>query len=169
MATAAAVARHLTRLAADPEGEPMTPARLHKLLYYCQGWYLAWYARPLFAERIEAQRYGPVVPELDDATVAVTPLTAAEAAAVEQVWGEYGRYSAAGLREKTQRERPWVEHASPDGRCGIEIPQAELLAFFGERHTRETGELVGCMAEFEANVAEGRLISHEQLLEGLGR
>jgi len=151
----------------------MTPARLHKLLYYCQGWYLAWYGRPLFVERIEAWKNGPVVPDLEREPLADNPagepLSATEAAAVEQVWGEYGRYSASGLREKTQRERPWMEHSSPDGRCGIEIPTSELLAYFGERLTTESGEEPGCMAEFEANIAGGRTISHDQLLKELGR
>jgi uncharacterized phage-associated protein len=55
MTTATNVARYLIRLAGqDPEGEPMTAMRLQKLLYYCQGWHLAWYGRPLFEDRVEA-------------------------------------------------------------------------------------------------------------------
>jgi uncharacterized phage-associated protein len=182
MATAAAVSRHLVHLAsADPEGEGMTPLRLHKLLYYCQGWHLAWYGRPLFAERIEAWRYGPVVPdvyaqpwgqgrEVIPDVPATDDLSAAERGSVEQVWREYGRYSAHGLRDMTHLERPWATHFTPDAgnRCVTEIPSAELLTYFGERFTAETGEQVGCMAESEAAVAEGRTISHEQMLKELG-
>lgn len=159
----------------------MTPLRLHKLLYYCQGWHLAWYGRPLFTERIEAWRYGPVVPdvyahpwgqgrEVITDVPATDELSAAERGSVEQVWREYGRYSAHGLRDMTHLERPWMAHFTPDdaNRCEAEIPSGELLAYFGERLTTETGERVGCMAEFEAAVAEGRTISHEQMLKELG-
>jgi len=39
-------------------------ARLHKLLYYVQGYHLAWNGRPAFGDRIEAWEMGPVVPAL---------------------------------------------------------------------------------------------------------
>ena len=35
--------------------------KLQKLLYYCQGWYIAWTDAPLFGEQIEAWANGPVV------------------------------------------------------------------------------------------------------------
>jgi uncharacterized phage-associated protein len=182
MATAAAVSRHLVHLAsADPEGEGMTPLRLHKLLYYCQGWYLAWYGHPLFAERIEAWRYGPVVPDVFAQTwgkgreviaeVPAADLNPAERQSVEQVWQEYGRYSAHGLRDMTHGERPWLAHFTPDAanRCEEEIPSADLLAYFGGRFEAETGEEVGCMGRYEESVAGGRTITHDQLLKELGR
>ena len=62
MAAAMDVVRYLVELAGpNEEGEPMTHMRLQKLLYYVQGWHMAWYGRPLFAERIEAWQHGPVV------------------------------------------------------------------------------------------------------------
>ena len=43
----------------------LTPApgdvKLHKLLYYAQGWHLARTGRPLFPEAVEAWTDGPVV------------------------------------------------------------------------------------------------------------
>ena len=41
--------------------EPCTTMKLHKLLYYCQAWYLVWEDKPLFKENIEAWANGPVV------------------------------------------------------------------------------------------------------------
>ncbi|HJZ56058.1 MAG TPA: type II toxin-antitoxin system antitoxin SocA domain-containing protein, partial [Gemmataceae bacterium] len=65
MATAMDVARYLLQLAGrGDEPELMTQKRLYKLLYYVQGWTLAWYGRPMFADRIEAWREGPVPPDL---------------------------------------------------------------------------------------------------------
>src|SRR5262249_9440233 len=38
--------------------------KIHKLLYYCQGWHLARYGDPLFNEPVEAWANGPVVADL---------------------------------------------------------------------------------------------------------
>jgi uncharacterized phage-associated protein len=38
--------------------------KLQKLLYYCQGWHLAWDGEPLFGEEFEAWLSGPVCREL---------------------------------------------------------------------------------------------------------
>ncbi|MGH3864257.1 type II toxin-antitoxin system antitoxin SocA domain-containing protein [Actinokineospora sp.] len=46
------------------ETGPDSPMRLQKLLYYVQGWHLAMTGEPIFPDRIEAWRAGPVVPEV---------------------------------------------------------------------------------------------------------
>ena len=43
------------------DGDPISPLKLQKLLYYCQGIHLAAYDCPLFDEDIEAWEHGPVV------------------------------------------------------------------------------------------------------------
>jgi len=45
------------------EGE-MSTMKLQKLLYFCQGWNLAWTGHPLFDNEFEAWASGPVVREL---------------------------------------------------------------------------------------------------------
>lgn len=45
---------------------PMTVMRLMKLAYFAQGWFLAIRNKPLFYDKIEARRYGPVIPALYD-------------------------------------------------------------------------------------------------------
>jgi uncharacterized phage-associated protein len=39
----------------------LTPLKLQKILYFAQGWHLAYFDYPLFEEPIEAWKYGPVV------------------------------------------------------------------------------------------------------------
>ncbi len=45
-------------------GENITNLQLQKLLYYAQGFNVAWYGRPLFLQPIEAWVHGPVVRDL---------------------------------------------------------------------------------------------------------
>jgi uncharacterized phage-associated protein len=180
--TAAAVAKYLTHLAAaDPEGEPMTAMRLHKLLYYCQGWHLAWFGRPLFADRMEAWKYGPVVPSVDAEPWcngrAPIPdmgepadLTAEARESIEQVWSHYRKFSAYGLRDQTHDEAPWSAHYKPDAqaRCSEEIPTADLAAFFGDEFRRKTGEEPGVMGAVSTAVATGHTKPLDQLRKELG-
>lgn len=166
MTTAPAVAQHLIRLAADgPEPEPMTSMKLHKLLYYCQGWHLAWYGVPLFPERIVAWKHGPVVPdvyaqpwgqgsaELSDPMLPLE-LSPPDRAAVEQVWGYYRQFSACGLREKSHAESPWRDHFKPDsgGRGNQTIPVEVLKVFFGGELEKRTGDRPGSWGEIDGEL-----------------
>src|SRR5271155_135407 len=62
------VARYLIRLGYDTEHPDesvlISPLRLQKLLYYCQGWSLGLLGRPLFRQPLEAWKRGPVVVEV---------------------------------------------------------------------------------------------------------
>ena len=46
------------------EGSEMTNARINKLLYFAQGRHLATYGKPLFDEKIEAWKFGPIIEEI---------------------------------------------------------------------------------------------------------
>lgn len=173
MTTAPDVARYLIRLAALEEGgEPMTAMRLHKLLYYCQGWHLAWYGEPLFPEAIEAWRHGPMVPAVsnrlpDSGGAGDLPPSARKS--VEQVWRHFRQFSACGLRDRTRREAPWRNHYHDgNGEAGETIPVDEMAAYFGAEYTRLTGEEPGSEAALEANIANGKLISYAQAIKELG-
>ena len=96
--------------------------QLQKLLYYCQGWHLAWDGVPLFEDRMEAWANGPIVksirqkhrgrhllrrpwPEDGDAG----RLDADEKESVEVVLSWYGDWTPSQLALATHRERPWLE------------------------------------------------------------
>lgn len=101
--------------------ETTTTMKLQKLLYYCQGWHLAWDGVPLFKDRIEAWANGPVVrsiyrrhrkrftlshpwPKSGDPD----RLGQDETETVEAVLDGYGDWSAQQLTRSTHREPPWI-------------------------------------------------------------
>lgn len=123
MATnARAVANEFIRLAAVA-GKSLTPLQLIKLTYIAHGWMLALYQRPLIADRIEAWKYGPVIPDLYRAlrnygSGNVTdpiqepsrsaPLDAEERDLVRQVYERYGNKNGIQLSRLThQPGTPW--------------------------------------------------------------
>lgn len=151
MVPAIDVARYLIRIAAPTEDEDadyLTHMRVHKLMYYIQGWHLASFNRPLFNGRIEAWRHGPVVKEVyttlkEFAAATIPPHEGAEPSTLSEkdkifirgVWGQYKQYSATALRAMTHREDPWknVYRAGSDGRGGDEITAEALLGYFSPR------------------------------------
>lgn len=46
------------------EETPLTPLAILKLVYFCHGWMLAYFDRPLVTETFKAWQYGPVIPDL---------------------------------------------------------------------------------------------------------
>lgn len=98
---------------------PLEAKKLQKLTYYSQVWSLVWHGEPLFEERIEAWRDGPVIPELyrlhrtkflvrqiDGADSA--RLTNSEQDTVDSVLGYYGDRSAEALCKLSHSEQPWL-------------------------------------------------------------
>ena len=49
-------------------GETMSPMKLNKMVYVAHGWFLGMYDRKLIRNRIEAWKFGPVIPDLYRAT-----------------------------------------------------------------------------------------------------
>jgi uncharacterized phage-associated protein len=87
--------------------------KLHKLLYYCQGWYITWAGEAMFTEAIEAWDQGPVVADVwhDEkrhrALPAQRSLTDEQAAVIDYVVERYGHESGAALKHRAHREDPW--------------------------------------------------------------
>jgi len=101
-------------------GDPVTNLKLQKLLYYAQGWYLAFTQSPLFEERIEAWPHGPVVPPIYGAykqyqwspivgEVSEPRLADPIRKHLEEVMEAYGVHGAYYLERLTHQERPWIE------------------------------------------------------------
>ena len=98
----------------------VTPLKLQKLLYYCQGYALALTGKPLFPEPIEAWKYGPVVAcvyqeykDFKDGRIPYEYITPPEnvdevtASVARMVADEKGRLSGIVLAKATHKERPW--------------------------------------------------------------
>lgn len=62
MLTAATVSNYIISLLA--QGRELETIKLHKLLYFCQGWCFAFYKKPLFNEDFEAWKFGPAIKEI---------------------------------------------------------------------------------------------------------
>src|SRR5262249_43083279 len=115
-----------------------------KLLYYAQGWHLAVFNAPLFPNRIEAWKHGPVVKDAYahyQGQFDIKPSLSADPESlsdenkklVDWVWERYKGLSATALKAKTHREAPWLEAREgldPDERCENEITPQAMRAFF---------------------------------------
>lgn len=120
-------------------GERLTNLKLQKLLYYQQGFHLAFFGTPLFAENVEAWMCGPVVPAVYDEYSAYgssalpevkvpVSLSEDEEELFNEVYDAYREFSAIGLMNRTHSERPWFD-AVPHDR-GTVITQESMMAYF---------------------------------------
>lgn len=115
--------------------------KLQKMLYYMQGFHLAYFDTPLFDEEVEAWMYGPVVPlvyecfknngnagiEYNDDVIALSP---DEEALFSEVYRVYSEFSAIGLMNRTHSESPWK---SVETGVGNVIPKESMKDFFKTR------------------------------------
>ena len=154
-----AVANYLLRRAEASGCGDVSVMKLQKLAYYAQGWHLALHdGQPLFGERIEAWRFGPVVPalyhefkvygndpiptpavELDPDTLdPVEPTLSGDEQhrdVLDQVWDRYGGFTAIQLSNKTHRPHtPWTQihqrFAPEEIPRGMAIPHELMRRYF---------------------------------------
>jgi uncharacterized phage-associated protein len=135
--------------------------KLHKLLYYCQGWHAGTFGEPLFTESISAWDMGPVVGQLWYAEKQHGTRQAAEQRLDEAalntigfVVSRYGALSGAELERLTHSEPPWLEadqRRAPRGSQRIELDS--LQRFF----CAEAGEEDALEPEFDGEAVAGWL------------
>jgi uncharacterized phage-associated protein len=115
------VARYfIIRAYEDGMDAEMTNMKVQKLLYYSQSLHLALYDEPLFAEGIQAWRYGPVCPPAykfySDFEAQQLPIPRRESLSqlpsekkelLEEIWQYFGGYHAYRLSDMTHAEFPW--------------------------------------------------------------
>jgi uncharacterized phage-associated protein len=117
---------------------PLSHTKLHKLLYYAQGYYMALYKKPLFDEDFQRWEFGPVcVPvyqlfkNYPNPIVAPSPsgeqfIDSPEVSRfIYVIWDKYGKYSAQFLSDMSHQEPPWIETAP----MGI-IPKRAIQNYF---------------------------------------
>ncbi|RKZ39995.1 MAG: hypothetical protein DRR16_23860 [Candidatus Parabeggiatoa sp. nov. 3] len=101
--------------------------KLHKLLYYAQAWYLAFYGKKLFAEDFQAWIHGPINRTLYDRFVStkslysdierddISPEFELNALSVQNrnhldtILETDAKFSGVQLEEMTHKETPWIE------------------------------------------------------------
>lgn len=102
---------------------PVDPMKLQKLIFFTQGWSLAWRGQPMFNDTIEAWELGPVIEgvyqtykdyKYHDIQAAragnAKELTDDEAETLAAVLDTYGHMSGTALSELTHENVAW-EHA----------------------------------------------------------
>ena len=141
MITAIEVARYFLSLTDEDAGELISNLKLHKLLYYAQGFHLAIYDEPLFSEPIEAWAHGPVVVDVyhqykEYGSNSIPPeevdfdmFNEELAEFLNEIYSTFGQYSAWKLREMTHNEPPWKDAYNEDV-PGIIITHEALLDYF---------------------------------------
>lgn len=133
----------LAKASSSDSDELISNMKLQKLLYYQQGFHLAYFGTPLFDEDIEAWMYGPVVPSvynhfkdndnkgieyLGDDIISLT--LDKEEALFNEVYRVYGKFSAIGLMEMTHNEMPWK---TTNVKVGSVIAEDKMRTFFKKR------------------------------------
>ncbi|MEZ0180289.1 Panacea domain-containing protein ['Camptotheca acuminata' phytoplasma] len=100
----------------------VTNMKLHKLIYYIQGVYLAKYNEKMFDSALESWLYGPIFPELylqiyknSYHPVRIiekgdkNKITEKQAKIIDLVIEKQGYKTAGELSEQTHNESPWLE------------------------------------------------------------
>ncbi|PBB39204.1 type II toxin-antitoxin system antitoxin SocA domain-containing protein [Mesorhizobium sp. WSM3868] len=122
----------------------MTAMKLQKLVYYAQAWHLVWAEHPLFSNRIEAWRDGPVCPDLwrmhansflvsDIQGGNSNRLTSREKRTISKVVKFYGKKTAQWLSDLTHMEDPWVKarrDSAPGERSNAVISHASMHRYY---------------------------------------
>jgi len=107
----------------------MGKMKLHKLLYYSQGWSLAWAGVPLFEDALEAWTMGPVVPAVQhmdaSAPYVVGSITDEHTAMIDAVYAHYGQMSGKALGDQTHQETPWLEAR---GDLPVDAPSRNIIS-----------------------------------------
>ena len=125
------VANTLIERAVD-DARPFTPLQTIKLVYFCHGWMLGLYDRPLIAQNVQAWAYGPVIAEVYHALKhyrgdpVYTPIKGREEEGafdefeddlISQVYKKYGDLDGIELSRLTHAMgTPWDQVWSQKGR-----------------------------------------------------
>ena len=132
---------------AKARGMKLTPLQLMKLTYISHGFALAALKKDLFGERIEAWKYGPVIPDLYHATKSYgrnpipselisdegPTLVGDVGQLLDQVVDKYGGLSAFALSSLTHMAgSPWSQVFKENER-GVEIPDEIIKAHYEKK------------------------------------
>lgn len=132
-------------------GEAPTLHRIHKLLYFVQGWHLAVHDSPLFPDRFQAWIHGPISRKLFDRfamerslfaaverkdvrrSFSAAALSVAERDHVDKVLDGYAIYPTFQLIRISREETPWLRARGRlplEARCENELDEDEIRKCF---------------------------------------
>lgn len=133
-----AVAKMISEL--DPSAGTM---KMQKLLYYVQGWALAWTGDPIFEDLPEAYRDGPVYPRVREDLQycegvrvdrsSSEDLSEEQVAIIRAVVKKYRPFSGREMANMTHREPPWNEARGdlpPDAPSSDQLSLRTMMRFF---------------------------------------
>ena len=135
------------------EDSPFTPLQVIKLVYFCHGWMLGLYERPLIAHPVMAWRYGPVVAQVYDelkqygGNPVLQPIPRVEnfrgdqqeENILKQVYQKYGKLDGIFLSRLTHAPgTPWY-HIWNAGGHGAVIPDSLIQQHYRGIYLREQG------------------------------
>lgn len=117
-------------------GDTISNLKLQKMMYYQQGFHLAYFGTPLFDEDIVAWQYGPVVPSVykeyksfESNSISTSKkgisLSDDEEELFNNVYEEYNQFSAVALMKMTHEEFPWKTTE-----INSVIGQDKMMSFF---------------------------------------
>ena len=139
------VANFFLKIVDRDSGSTITPLKLQKILYYAQGYHLAYYDKELFSEDFQAWAHGPAnediyekykeygfnsipspieeIPEIEDS----------ECDFLNDIWQTFGIYDGKYLEEQTHKEKPWIDARkgyAPGEKCQVIISKDSMKEFF---------------------------------------
>ncbi|MGL4759144.1 MAG: Panacea domain-containing protein [Patescibacteria group bacterium] len=110
-----------------------------KLLYYTQACYLTAYEKPLFHDKIEAWRYGPVVPIVYQNWTSILEDELSEGQILDLqkynnfldiIWSKWNKLSPIEIMKETHIEDPWIDAYKTESN---EITLNSLYEYFKPR------------------------------------
>ena len=136
------IANTFIRKAREEGRGDLTPMKLLKLVYIANGWSLGLNNQPLFADEVEAWKYGPVVPalyhkikqyrnrsidrELPEPS-GVENIETGDQRLLDRVWNTYGQHSGLTLSSITHKPgTPWDQTWDERGIHGLIIPPSKI-------------------------------------------
>lgn len=133
------------------EGNPISQMKLQKMVYFAHGTHLALHDQPLIKERIQAWKYGPVIPDIyytfrfyggdpitdtdmvSDSSEKAHELSVFDNDALETLqftWDSLKNISAGKLSGWTHLPgSPWEKHYIPD-ESDLIIPDEDIASYF---------------------------------------
>ncbi|MCR5146159.1 MAG: DUF4065 domain-containing protein [Clostridia bacterium] len=139
------VANFFLKIVDRDSGSTITPLKLQKILYYAQGYFLAYYNQELFSEDFQAWAHGPANEQIYEKykkfgfesipypNESIPYISNDISDFLTDIWETFGIYDGKYLEEQTHKEDPWIiarNGIAPGERCTNIIEKENMKKFF---------------------------------------